>query len=418
MRSVARQQGAVILTVAFTLLFLLGFMGIALDFGRLFVVKTELQTATDSCALAAAQELDGASDALTRAANSGTNVGNLNKVNFQGSAAGIIPSDITFSDSLTGAYSANFTPVANAKYVKCTHTQSGMRPWLLQAMGAFTGNASYSADHSVQALAVATRTPSQTNCALPVAICQKTEVAPDFGYTKGEWILGAVNPDDSINGQFRWVDYSGNGGGTQEIKDMLAGSGYCNLPGINTVIKSKTGNNNGASAAYNTRFGIYFGSYKDPSDGTPDLTGYAWYSNDPGLTYPNRYSDLSIDGFLAKRGANAPYEGDMKKPPNGYTEGLRTMGKEVPSSTLKTQGSNRRFVLTPVTDCALLNATHNITVKEMFCMLMLHPIDKSASGAAKMWLEYEGLASDESSPCSSTGLAGGTIGPLVSALVQ
>jgi uncharacterized membrane protein len=42
-------------------------MGIALDFGHLFVVKTELQTAADSCALAAAQELDGASDALNRA---------------------------------------------------------------------------------------------------------------------------------------------------------------------------------------------------------------------------------------------------------------------------------------------------------------------------------------------------------------
>jgi len=41
-------------TVAFALLFLLGFMGIALDFGHLFVVKTELQTASDSCALAAA----------------------------------------------------------------------------------------------------------------------------------------------------------------------------------------------------------------------------------------------------------------------------------------------------------------------------------------------------------------------------
>ena len=50
----ARQHGAVMVTVAFALLFLLGFMGIALDFGHLFVVKTELQTASDSCALAAA----------------------------------------------------------------------------------------------------------------------------------------------------------------------------------------------------------------------------------------------------------------------------------------------------------------------------------------------------------------------------
>ena len=35
----ARQHGAVMVTVAFALLFLLGFMGVALDFGHLFVVK-------------------------------------------------------------------------------------------------------------------------------------------------------------------------------------------------------------------------------------------------------------------------------------------------------------------------------------------------------------------------------------------
>src|SRR5215203_1663357 len=93
------QTGAVIITVAFALLFLLGFMGIALDFGHLFVVKTELQTATDSCALAAAQELDGASDALTRATSAGITAGNLNRVNFQGGTAGVVAADITFSDS-------------------------------------------------------------------------------------------------------------------------------------------------------------------------------------------------------------------------------------------------------------------------------------------------------------------------------
>src|SRR6476646_136122 len=127
-----RQTGAVILTVAMAMLFLLGFMAIALDFGHLFVVKTELQTATDSCALAAVQELDGASDALIRATNAGITAGNMNKANFQGAAAAIDASEITFSDSLIGAYSHTFAPVANAKYAKCAHTKSGMAPWLLQ----------------------------------------------------------------------------------------------------------------------------------------------------------------------------------------------------------------------------------------------------------------------------------------------
>jgi len=151
------QNGAVIVTVAMAMLFLLGFMAIALDFGHLFVVKTELQTATDSCALAAVQELDGASDALIRASNAGMTAGNLNKANFQGAAAAIVATDITFSDSLIGAYSHTFAPIASAKYAKCAHTKSGMAPWLLQTMAAFTGNAAYAANQGVFAQAVATR---------------------------------------------------------------------------------------------------------------------------------------------------------------------------------------------------------------------------------------------------------------------
>jgi len=68
-----RQRGAVIITVCLFLLFLLGFMGIAMDFGRLFIVKTELQTAMDSCALAAAQELDFQASSIDRA-TAGQNV--------------------------------------------------------------------------------------------------------------------------------------------------------------------------------------------------------------------------------------------------------------------------------------------------------------------------------------------------------
>ena len=77
------QRGAVIVTVCLMMFFLLGFMGLALDFSRAFVVKSELQTAMDSCALAAAQELDGASDSITRATSAGLTAGNLNRVHFQ-----------------------------------------------------------------------------------------------------------------------------------------------------------------------------------------------------------------------------------------------------------------------------------------------------------------------------------------------
>ena len=46
-------------------------------------MKTELQTAMDSCALAAAQELDLQPTAIDRATSAGLTAGNLNAVNFQ-----------------------------------------------------------------------------------------------------------------------------------------------------------------------------------------------------------------------------------------------------------------------------------------------------------------------------------------------
>ena len=125
------QQGAFVLTTALALLFLLGFMGLAVAFGRLFVVKSALQTAMDSCALAAARELNGEPDAVARARAAGLAAGNLNRVHFQGQGAGLLANDITFSDRLAGSYSAN--PVGTVAYVRCQRNVTGLAPLLLQA---------------------------------------------------------------------------------------------------------------------------------------------------------------------------------------------------------------------------------------------------------------------------------------------
>ena len=47
------QRGAVAIIVGLTIAVLVGFAGLALDGGRLYVNKTELQNAADACALAA-----------------------------------------------------------------------------------------------------------------------------------------------------------------------------------------------------------------------------------------------------------------------------------------------------------------------------------------------------------------------------
>lgn len=112
---------------------LLGFMGLALDFGRLFVIRSELQTAVDSCALAAARELDGRADALARASSAGRTAGNANAVNFQSanwaSRAQLTDASLQFFDrdlKLT-------TQPALARYARCRHEHEGAGAWLLTA---------------------------------------------------------------------------------------------------------------------------------------------------------------------------------------------------------------------------------------------------------------------------------------------
>src|SRR5687768_18468509 len=88
LKSSSRQRGAVLPLTAVSLAVLIGFLGIVVDLGRLFVTKTELQSATDACALAAAAELKPVVNppdlqAVTRAVSAGITAGTRNRVDLQ-----------------------------------------------------------------------------------------------------------------------------------------------------------------------------------------------------------------------------------------------------------------------------------------------------------------------------------------------
>ena len=409
------QRGAVIITTALLLLFLLGFMGIAVDFGRLFVIKSEMQTAMDSCALAAAQELDGGSDALVRATNAGKTAGNANKVQFQGEAAGLVDADVTFSDALAGTYSRTFAPVAKATYAKCTHTRSGLAPWLLQALSGFTGDPKYKAASGVFALGVATRSSAQSACAIPVQINPKSGgSAPNWGYTPGEWI-SALYDENGANaaptpGHFGWANLDGSTNATA-TKSELLGNGYCDLRTGDSI--NTTGAKFSAALEWNSRFGLYKNGAGNPSinTATPDLSGYSYTKTSwaPG-------SGAASD-FLGRRATNRSYGDTTDKINAGDTiTGLNMKGgyKDADMGTyaagpnaLATHGGSRRLVHAPI-------VIGNV-IKDWACVLMLHPID---SVKTTIYIEYVGNAASASSPCSSSGMAGGTSGPLVPVLVQ
>ncbi|MEI7598003.1 MAG: pilus assembly protein TadG-related protein [Aestuariivirga sp.] len=70
--------GAILIWVALVLTVLIGLIGLAIDGGRLFNLNSNLQEVADAAALAGAAELDGSSDAITRATDAAVNYLNNN----------------------------------------------------------------------------------------------------------------------------------------------------------------------------------------------------------------------------------------------------------------------------------------------------------------------------------------------------
>lgn len=407
-----KERGVVLPIVGLVIAVLLGMAGLVIDLGGLFVAKSELQSAVDSCALAAAQELDGNSDALTRATNAGLTAGNANNVTYQKVSASLVASDITFSTSLTGTYSVASGGSASSGYVKCTHTTSGIVARLIKFVGGAT-------THSVAALAVATRVHAQSTCPIPVALIPKMGgTSPNYGFQVGEWIGMLYGGGTLTPGEMGWYNLDGSTNASETKNEML--NGYCN---------SKIGDTLGTPGAkvtvddaWNSRFGIYKNK-SNASQLQPDLSGYAYTSTNwtnavPQNAYsgtPAKGSDKSAANFKTKRLAYANYDdtgtsvtgGDKitgLSVQGGY-KNLATAGK---GGDLATYGANRRIVLVPVISSAS-------KIIDYACMLMLQPVD-----GVHTTLQFEFLsnASSLTSPCTPSGLAGGTAGPLVPALVE
>lgn len=420
-----RQAGAVILLVCFMLFFLLGFVAIAFDFGRLFIVKTELQTAMDACALAAAQELDGQSTALTRARSAGMTAANLNRVNLQSAnwdgKGQVTGADITFKD---GTYVPTTVP-ASARYAQCEHTQQGVRMWLLHAMGAFTGNATANpTSRAVLASAVATRASAQSTCPIPVALKARPggSRANNFGFQIGEWVTVFDKGGAATSaGEMGWYNLDGSKSASETAAELSEG-GHCGTKIGDTL--GTPGAQTSVDRPWNYRFGIYKNT-DSPSVNHPDQTGYSytsfnWKNAVPQNAFngtPAAGSDATAANYVTKRAAYASFDdtgtnlkdgakivwGDQNKL-NSFQK-LATPG---PSGQHRQYGYDRRLVVVPV-----INDAAQVT--DFVCMFMLHPLSGPNDPAQ---LEYRGLAGIPNSPCAPSGLPGGTAGPLVPVLVR
>ena len=417
-----REGGLVTIIVALSLVALIGFAGLVLDLGRLYVNKTELQNASDACALAAANELvcdPGASPGtcpqafLNNATAAGLLVAGRHKSNFQRDAidATVIGSeDVTFHTALgpdSSYRSAAGGAEPAARFAMCTARMTGIIPWFMGALGIGA--------QSVTARAVATLAPGQTSCnAAPVGICANGAAAPDFGHASGDWITSTYSTSaDSadLSGDFRWIDFT-SGAGASPIRAQLMGNAtFCGIKS-GDILKRVAGAPVGALSAWNTRFGIYGGGAAGEtySSAAPDRSGYAYPSSALPSISRNAYPD-----YRDKQTANTPFT------PGAYA--VTGFGRTTSSIDHLQHGVARRLIAVPVIDCS--GGSPNVPILGMACVLMLNPMSNDASSTNAVTLEWRGPANDPASPCRSAGVAGGnagvagnTGGPLVTTLVQ
>lgn len=438
----ARQRGVVAIVVGLMLAVLIGFIGLALDGGRLYLTKTELQNAADACALAASYELTGSptipAAAFNRADAAGRTVAQLNRFNFQGTAIGAPDVSVGFGTTLsTGStwVAAGAAP-ADAKYVRCTISRDaasgrGIAPYFMQVLGF--------GQTTVSSLATATLSPAQNNCAVPMALCTQGG-PPNYGYTPGDWVsmnFSQSGGNANYTGNFRWIDFDPSaptpgcsGGGAQELACLMAGTGQCSLPSPITGSCSSSGNanptpgcvgQNGAinslDKGFNTRFGVYApGGGYSIANAPPDYTGNS-YSTENWTLGRDAYSG-TVAGQTNFRDARAAFLAITNPPgvnPTFYANNdtLATQAQHV------SNGADRRLVIVPIVDCAGFTSGQHAPIRAYACVLMLDPYRRQGNNVVSR-VEFLGLSNQPGSPCATSGIAGdsASLGPMVPALVQ
>lgn len=415
------QRGAVAIILGITLAVLIGFAGLAIDLGRFFVIKTELQNAMDACALAASTQLrPGQNDpnTLDRAiaygrvfTTGGVSVnpldGNIaaiqNRINFQQQVVTVSADNIRFAEALAGPYVSQASADANtAAFVQCSLPLDDIPIFFMRLLNPLLTT------QTVSARAVATLAPSASACGIPLAACKVpgTTAASNFGLSVGEWLVPPSGPGSSYGtGNFGWIDFTPPAGGASELADLLSGPGQCS-----TSIGATVGQSGLIASLYthwNSRFGLYRSGAGNPqlADASPDFTGYGYnLSNWPSGS--NAYAGIQA-GAVNYRTAvanNNPYQ---VLPPNPYDR--------LTTAQHAAQGRFRRVAVAPVVDCSVWNAGGaNPVIEGWACILMLDPL---LGSSADPTIEFLGLSTDVGSPCATNGEPG-TFGPLVPQLVQ
>jgi Flp pilus assembly protein TadG len=416
---------------------LLAFLGLVVDLGRMFVAKSELQTAMDACALASASQLRPGStvpdeNVFDRARSFGRSLSDasrlsatgatrpdssVNRVVFQSQP--VVPASITidFSTNLsTWTAAPAATDSTTMRYARCTYPYNNLPVLFMRLVGAAPGV-------TVSASASATLAPSVStrNCLFPIAICAPTPAAGaagNWGFAPGDWIRSIAQDNAAAMGPGRFGFFDANGGANSaaELDSWIQNEGYCG-PVVNEF---SPGANQTVQDDYNSRFGLYKNGQGNPSPpiAPPERTGRHFTDGTTGngpANWPaarNAYAGSPPTGMLNFQQAAAQYRAyDGPRLP-GFNRSLADGEMDDYAQ------ANRRLVPVPVFSCPGGGATPTRVPNDgMACVLLLHPITDPKNAV----IEFVARAGDpDFAACAGVGGPGGSTstGVLVPTLVE
>ncbi|MFN5085103.1 MAG: pilus assembly protein TadG-related protein [Novosphingobium sp.] len=251
---IAEEGGAIAPTFAIGLFVLVGMAGISFDYARLATLDTELQTAADQAALAAASQLDGNSGAITRATNAASGLV-TNKTIFGengGTAVAIAaPTFYKSYNSDTDTFGATTTVDSEASVVKVAVVARKAFYALTPVIGLFN-----SGDINAEAVAGL----GSSICKIPpLMICNPNEssslnfpLPSDRG--KGVKLEAGGGSGTWGPGNYGYLDF---GSGAKDLQEALGANSSVDNCLDQSAISTKPGNTASATVALNTRFDIY-----------------------------------------------------------------------------------------------------------------------------------------------------------------
>lgn len=413
---------------------LLAMLGLAIDGGRLMSSKAKLQSAADSCALAAVAELVNCSDragCMSRAVAQGTAAANANKTEMEPTPSAIGVQSVTFSpDGTAGSYSvAGSYPAAHAnpRFAACTTQQPSVTQVFAGFFAALDKNTARPWGAAAEARATLAA-GSQMCMNIPLGACADYG---NLGTVPGNSLITSTFQDNSANGgstslggsgaiTLQWLSVAGGAGSVPDIEgQVVSAKPSCYPPG---TVFSAQGVKQGVKDAYNTRFGLYkSGGYAPataPPDGSgrvPDGTLSAGSYSSFLPTYQTSLNDFSSSGI-------SRIYNDPKANGNKSIYNIGSASPTTQQNYITFGRTQRRLLSLPLFNSSSCSGSMTLQAStKSICVLALTPVTNGASGS--VYFEYIGDASLPGSPCyggpaAKGTLAGAGFGSSIPVLVQ